>query len=77
MIVNRRVWMVDQYDGIPFTAGPFVVTAFKQFLPAGPTKNGKAERKQSLVQFYSDVGLRTVAVASLWGRDPNRNASPW
>lgn len=75
LLVNKRVWIVDKYENIPYVVGPFVVTSFKQFLPAGPTKHG--ERKLSLVQFHSDAGLRTASVASIWSRDPNKNSKPW
>lgn len=76
MIVNRRVWIVDQLDGIPFTAGPFVVTSLKRFIPADPKHVGKM-RTQSAIDFFTDSGRRVALVASIWMRDPNRNSTPF
>lgn len=65
--------------------GPLIITGFKQFLPAGihetVKENGSAymsERKRSLVQIFTDPGgMRTVAVADLWGKDPGQNKKQW
>lgn len=84
MLVGRRIWILDSYNGIPLCTGPMAVISFRQFLPAGKfrrqTFEGKievSERKQSLVQFWTDVGMRTAAVASIWAKDPGKSATPW
>lgn len=62
-------------DGIPFIAGPFTVTKFKQFLPAGVyEKHGLLiDRKFSIIQVYTDPGgLRTLAAAAIRLNDPGR-----
>lgn len=82
--MGRRIWILDTYEGVTFSAGPFRVESFKQFLPAGPTKKVNFEgqliesgRKKSLVQVWTDGGMRTAAVASIWGRDPSKNTIQW
>lgn len=79
MLTGKKVWVmgsVDTENGpMQYFGGPYVVTKFKQFLPAGQTKHG--ERKLSLVQFFSDFGERTVSVASLWTKDPRSAQNPW
>jgi len=62
-------------DGIPFIAGPFTVTKFKQFLPRGAYENNGLliDRKKSLIQVYTDPGgLRTLAAAEIRLQDPGR-----
>lgn len=58
----------------------------KQFLPAGEYERHNYQegvtysstRKKSLVQIYTDPGgLRTVAVATIWTKDPGKADNPW
>lgn len=64
------------YDKIPFTTGPHVVLTVRQFLPAGPMKNGKT-RERSLVDLLCDDGRRVFAVADIWSRNPTQASDPW
>lgn len=82
--MGRRIWVLDTYAGQQICVGPLRVETFKQFLPAGEfgRRNfiGDMEvgvRKRSLVQLWTDGGMRTVAVASIWSKDPGKSASPW
>lgn len=88
--MGRRVWVLDTYEGQVLTTGPHKVVSFKQFLPAGRFNrqrldgSGKnvmvtevSERKRSLVQIWTDSGMRTVAVATIWTKDPGKSSSPW
>lgn len=82
--MNRQIWIADRLDGkFEFIVGPFVVLSLKQFLPAGPIRDPVTkkrtgnERKLSLLQIWTDGGLRTVSVASVWGRNPQQNDSQW
>ena len=62
-----------------------MVTGLKQFLPAGMFERTRldgsvevSERKRSLVQIYTDPGgMRTVAVAEIWAKDPGFADNPW
>lgn len=73
---GRQVWSLDLYEGIT-TVSDFMVTGFKQFLPAGPVAVGEpgareSHRKHSLVQLFCDPGgLRTLAVADLRLKKPH------
>jgi hypothetical protein len=81
--VGRRIWILAYYAGIPLVSGPFRVQSFKKFLPAGKyvsEKNGQTyetNRKQSLVQLWTDGGMRTAAVATIWSKDPGKSPTPW
>lgn len=79
MLTGRKVWIQGvvktEAGDVPYHGGPYVVTKFKQFLPAGKFKYGV--RKLSLVDFFSDFGQRTASVASIWVKDPSKNQNPW
>lgn len=60
------------------------VQSFKQFLPKGKWHREQFDgsilmstREQSLVQFWSDHGMRTAAVADIWAKDPGKSTKPW
>lgn len=89
-MVGRRIWVLDTYAGQVLTSGPFKVQSFKQFLPAGRFRRMRldnkghgvlveevSERKRSLVQLWTDGGMRTVAVATIWTKDPGKSSTPW
>jgi hypothetical protein len=75
---GRRVWIkVPETDEYPDLVFDVSVTKFKQFLPKGPTAHGDPPsydglRERDLVQFWSDHGLRTVAVAEVHLKDPRK-----
>jgi len=54
------------------------VTGIRQFLPAGTVANADPDtqkdnfgiRKEHLIQLWTDVGQRTVAVTSIWLNKP-------
>lgn len=69
--------MSEGDDDILATCQEVIVTTFKRLLPAGPTASGDppaydGHRDRDLVQFYSDHGLRTVAVAEVHLKDPRK-----
>jgi hypothetical protein len=77
---GTRIWAIIRGEGLPpFSEGPFLITSFKQFLPAAsllptiPSQPGFGERKKSLVQVYTDHGMRTLAVAEIRLKDPRRS----
>jgi hypothetical protein len=75
--VGRQIWTYIKVDSIEFFDGPYRVQSFKQLLHAGLTNDG-VERKRSLVQLYTDPGgMRTLAVADIWAKDPGRSDKPW
>jgi hypothetical protein len=61
---------------ITFATGPHLVLSVRQFLPAGPAKNGK-HRDRSLVDVTCDDGRRVFAVADIWSRNPEKASDPW
>jgi hypothetical protein len=77
---GRRVWVVakaEERDGwiIPASVYSCDIRSFKQFLPRGifNSERGTVERKQSLVQLYTDPGgYRTIAVANIRMKDPTK-----
>jgi hypothetical protein len=77
---GRRIWVMVHGEGLPnFVVGPFIITKFKQFLPAGRYNRPDgvlSERKKSLVQVWTDPGgMRTLAVADVRLKDPGRTLS--
>ncbi len=75
--MGRRIWTHIKMEDIEYFDGPYRVLGFKQLLHAGLTDGGR-ERKQSIVQLYTDPGgMRTLAVANIWAKDPAHSASPW
>lgn len=72
LLVNKKIWIVGRYDGIPFQTDSMIVTGIKQFLPADGER-----RLQSLLDLWTDGGRRVVAVANIWTKDPNKAQSPW
>lgn len=86
-MTGRKFWISYKAEpGLPpVNAGPFVCKSVKQFLPAGVFEKHNyaegvtytSERKRSLVQLHTDGGLRTVAVAELWTKDPGKSDNPW
>jgi hypothetical protein len=75
---------VDKLDDhIDYAVGPYVVTGLRKFLPAGPIrdpvtkKRTGRERRFTLLQLWTDGGMRTVSVASVWGQDPGKSDRPW
>lgn len=87
---GRKIWIVDKVDSpggpIEFKVGPLRITKFRRFLPAGEYEKhshvtGTTElsnRKRSLVQVFTDPGgLRTVAVATIWGKEPGKSNTQW
>lgn len=88
MLTGRRIWVVvNEYERPnPETGGTWKhaaniydcrVLSFRKFLPRGPIRDDSGaivnERKQSLVQLYTDPGgIRTLAVASIRFNDPRR-----
>lgn len=83
--MGRNIWVLNNLDGIKHFSGPYQVLRLKQVLPQGERvlqgpfeEKHIVERKRSLVQVYTDPGgVRTLAAADVWGRDPGRNESPW
>jgi hypothetical protein len=75
---GRRVWIrIAAGRDFGETVKELVVTKFKQFLPKGPTAVGDppsydGHRERDLIQFWSDHGLRTVAVAEVLLTDPRK-----
>lgn len=76
LLVNKNIWVYDKWEGIEWPSGPFLVLSFKRFYPAGKTPRGLT-RRLSLIEIYTDLGLRTLSVASVWSRDPSKNSNPW
>lgn len=74
---GRRIWFINQIDKITHAVGPVDVLSLRKILPAGKLDNG-SERKRSLVQVYTDPGgVRTLAVADIWSKDPGKANNPW
>ena len=73
---GRRIWAVVKIDNMkPFGIGPYVIVKFRRFLPRGIyEKDGyEMERKQSLIEVYTDPGgNRILAAANIRFRDPRR-----
>lgn len=57
---GRQVSIVGQYGGIQYQKDVHC-TKLKQLLPRDPSVG----RNKDLIQFHSDYGLRTVAVADI------------
>jgi hypothetical protein len=79
--VGHRIWFLSKIGEDIFTGGPFRVDSFKGLFPMGPTynKDGErtGERKRTLVQVYTDFGMRTLAVADIWFKDPRISEYQW
>lgn len=82
--MGRRIWSLSTYAGQTICVGPWRVESFKQFLPRGRWHREQhdgtviiSEREQSLVQIWTDHGMRTIAVASVWAKDPGKSVKPW
>lgn len=74
---GRRIWFLNKVGTISHMVGPLTVLSVRQILPAGKTVSGE-ERKRSLVQLYTDPGgVRTLAAADIWAKDPGRSDNPW
>jgi predicted DNA-binding protein (UPF0278 family) len=78
---GRRIWVVckaEERHGWKYPAHTYdtQIQSFRKFLPRGAynTEHGMVERKQSLVQLYTDPGgVRTIAVANIRLRDPAKS----
>lgn len=85
LLVGRKLWVLNDLDGIRHFMGPYQVLSLKQVLPQGErTLVGPfgdktlVERKRSLVQVYADPGgMKTIAAADIWAKDPGRSPRPW
>jgi hypothetical protein len=74
-------------DGLPaYYEGPVHVLSVRKILPQGEVYDRRrgdepivvAERKRSLVQLYTDPGgIRTLAAADIWLKDPARADRQW
>lgn len=77
---GRRIWVVcpaEERGGWVYPAHTYdtQIQSFRKFLPRGihDSLHGTIERKQSLVQLYTDPGgVRTIAVANIRLHDPAR-----
>lgn len=57
--------------------GPFIVVSVQGIYHAGVVKETGSVRKKTLVQAYTDGGVRTMAVADIWMNDPSRSDRQW
>jgi len=73
-------------DGLaPYFEGPVHVLSVRKVLPQGELFDRRSgddvvvgERKRSLVQLYTDPGgVRTLAAADIWIKDPARSDRQW
>jgi hypothetical protein len=69
--------VINRLDNISHVVGPVEILSVRKVLPQG-SFDGGIDRKRSLVQLYTDPGgVRTLAVAEIWGKDPSRADNPW
>lgn len=75
---GRKIWFTNKVDDMPVHyCGPFDILTLKKILPAGKTETG-ADRLRSLVQIYTDPGgMRTLAAADIWSKDPSKTDQQW
>lgn len=84
--MGRKVWVRIAIDDMtPFFDGPYQVMGIRAVLHAGPIKGESLDsssivpriREKTLIQIWSDTGMRTLSVADIWMHDPGKSDAQW